>query len=166
MPYATAQNMLDRYDNRRLGQLVRDDGTEATSTQLLSDTILAAALSDAASILNSAIFRGNRYLPTDLAALTGDDQALLIRVNCDLAFGLLHRRRGFTQSEIETLAPGYKDAVLLMGRLELGDAIFNTTTAPGAGVHVTPVPLSSKITLVSSRWRYFGILNNEQFPQG
>lgn len=161
MAYATPSNLKDRYDARRLGELVRDDGTKATPAQLDADTVLQAALDDGHSLINSAALAGRRYTPSDLADLTDLDKALLIRLNCDLAYGFLLRRRGFAEGEVSRLAPGFEEALQLLQRLKNGDIVFNVESVLEAGT-MDRVVLSKNVTLVSSMSRLFGNLDIQQ----
>lgn len=133
--------MLARYDNKRLGELVRDDGTRATSAQLASDTILQAMLDDAAAMVDSAVRVGERYSTLDLTTtLTGNARLFLVRLNCDLAYGLLLQRRGFPADQLNNLAPGYTAALAQLDLLREGERIFNLTEQADKGSKITPVP--------------------------
>lgn len=158
MAYATPSDLKDRYDARRLGELVRDDGTKATPAQLNTDTVLQAALDDGHSLINAACLAGRRYTPSDLTALTALDKALLVRLNCDLAYGFLLQRRGFAEQESARLAPGFNQALQLLQRLKSGDIVFNVEAVLEAGT-MDRVVLSKNVTLVSSTSRMFGDLN-------
>lgn len=158
MSYAVPSDFLARYDNNRLGQLVRDDGTAASSTDLLTDPNLQAMLDDASGMIDAACLAGGKYFPADLTGLTGTGKALLLRLNCDLAYGLLVLRRGFTEEEASRLAPGFKLALQLLDKLREGSIVFNVTAAIKAGEPVNDV-LSSQINLVSSAYRFFGDIN-------
>lgn len=67
MSYATNQQMIVRYDARRLGQLVRDDGTVVSQTDLLGDPILSAVLDDASGLVDMVARTGERYSTDDLS---------------------------------------------------------------------------------------------------
>lgn len=177
--YATPAQLLARYDARRIGDLVADPAPGSTTsrvspTALLTDVNLAAALGDAAGMIDSAILKGGRYTPQDLADLaalsSGADNSyqLLIRVNCDLAYGLLIRRRGL---KVEDSAPGYLEALQTLQRLSDGDLVFNLSAVIAAG-RMTTHQLDLQIGLLSANVRrYFGDLdtaatnpNNPQRP--
>jgi hypothetical protein len=86
--------MLKPYDSRLLGDLVTDTGQRVQPYALLADPNLQAALDDAAGMIDAAVFVNNRYASVDLAGLTGQDLAFLLRLNSDLALILLMQRRG------------------------------------------------------------------------
>ena len=138
--YAQPSDLLARYDNRVLGDLVSDTGTRQTPTQLLTDPNLQAALNDGAGEINAAALVGERYAVTDLQALTGVDQALLIRINCDLAFYYLALRRGIPLNELQKQQ--YERATKLLGQIRAGDRIFNVAADVAAGTPDTHFPTS------------------------
>jgi len=159
MAYATTQNMLDRYDVNRLGQLVADDGVQRTKVQLLSDAVLEEMLADASGYITSALIAGNRYRPEDLATLSGDDAKLLIRLTCDIAFGLLLQRRGYPLDQIKSIAPGYLQAFAWLDRMADGQAVFNLDEARDAGrTHPEVVVARHEPLLSSTLTRVFGHL--------
>jgi phage gp36-like protein len=163
--YATPSQMLTRYDARRLGDLVVDgDKTtpRATPTQLLSDPVLAEMLADASGLIDAALLVGGRYSPADLATLAAVEAALptpsstfklLVRLTCDLAYGLLVRRRGLGMD----LAPGYAEAAALLDRLSNGELIFDVAAVVEAG-RTRVVQLSRQIGHLSTLTRVFGDL--------
>lgn len=131
MSFAQAQDLLNRFDARTVGDLVNDAGQRQTPSELLTNTVLQAMLDDASGLINAACQVGERYTQAQLAALTGTDQAILFRLNCDIAFVYLCQRRGVTP-------PGYKEAYDrssdLLAKLKQGELIFNVPGDVGVGV--------------------------------
>lgn len=158
MSYATISDLKTRYDNRRLGDLIKDDDTRATGSTLDNSTVLQAVLDDATGMIDSACLAGKRYTTDDLSGLTGTDAALLIRICCDLAYGLLVRRRGFTEQEVAKLAPGYNEAMQILRQLRLGELVFNVAAVLEAGT-MTRAIFSKNVTLLSKASRLFGDLD-------
>lgn len=164
MSYAQPSDMLARKDARRLGDLVSDTGVRVSSASLLTDPVLQAALDDAQALIDAAILRGQRYLPAELLALLPpatptSSYQLLIRLNCDLAYGLLVGRRGYSRSDTLNQAPGYEEALGMVEALADGQRIFpDITGVPQAGVGLPAVTLSQNVALVSSLTRVFGDL--------
>lgn len=158
MSYATPADLKLRYDARRLGDLVKDDNTRATAGDLDSNLNVQAALDDAQGMVDAAVLAGARYSTVDLAALTGTNKAFLLRINCDLAYGFLILRRGFTDSEMSKLAPGYAQAVKTLELLRTGERVFDIEANIEAGT-LDKVVLSKNITLVSAASRLFGDLD-------
>jgi phage gp36-like protein len=159
MSYAQPADMMARYDVRRLGDLVRDDTTRADPSSLLSDTVLQTALDDAAGEIDASVLAGQKYLPADLAGLTGTDLALLKRLNCDLAYGFLVMRRGYSAADAQAQAPGFARAQELLQLLRDGNKVFGVLANRQAGLPHT-VPASQNIRLLSGTIRrYFGLLD-------
>jgi phage gp36-like protein len=127
--YATGTDFLKRFDARTTGDLCSDDGNRVPPALLLTDPNLLAALSDASGVINSAIFQGNRYQASDIAQLTDVDLSLLIRLCCNLAFGLLMMRRGNDVTGV----PQYQEALRVLEQLKKGERIFNIQSAKDAG---------------------------------
>ena len=84
--YCLASRFFDYFDARAVADLVRDDNLPApTRVQLLDSTDTAGArvvqaLLASSGLVEAACTHGNRYLPTDLAALTGASLAHLQRI--------------------------------------------------------------------------------------
>lgn len=157
MAYATPANMKSRYDSRRLGDLVKDDGTRASESALDTDPVLAELLEDASAIIDSHVLRGDRYLQADLDALAGKDLKLLVRLTCDLAYGLLVQRRGYTASETASLAPAFASAMTYLDRLAGGELIFDVERVRQAGLPQRAV-IDKNLQLISSTRRLYGNL--------
>jgi phage gp36-like protein len=172
MSYATPAQMLNRYDDRRLGDLVRDDNTRATSAQLITGAdaaILQSMLDDGAGEIDTACLIGGRYTVADLQGLvtsftTGSSDpafhsaCVLIRINCDLAYGYLMERRGYNDAELRTQAPLYAKALDMIDKLRWGERLFAIpSTLAVDDVYVDQ--LSSQITLISANTRIFGDLS-------
>lgn len=134
MAFATAQNVVDRIDVRWLGDLIFDDNTRGTEAQVLASTRLAACLEDAAGIILAYALQGERYSREDLASLTDEGLALLIRLNVDMAATLLAEGRQVPQADIEKTIPGYGRSMAMLQQLQLGNVIFEVATAGRAGV--------------------------------
>lgn len=173
MSYATPQDLLNRYDARRIGDLINDDGTRANSTQITASAIVQVALDDAAGMMDSEALAGGRYQPSDFATLqsaaqlagpntpAASDWNLVVRLNCDLAYGYLVGRRGYSRTETLSMAPYFEEALGILARLREGDLVFNVARVIAAQVPAVDT-LSSQITLISSNMRVFGDLAN--FP--
>jgi len=172
MAYATPTHLLARYNANRLGQLVKDDGTTASSSQLLTDPNLQAALDDGAGQIEMACLAGNRYQQTDLQTLVAayglgptspqyNSGSLLVRLNCDLAYGCLVGRKGMDAATQQAMAPRSAWAESVLEQLRNGDRVFNVAINLSAG---TPsgVDLSSERTLLPQYMdRYFGDLTTD-----
>src|SRR5258708_25978 len=167
--YIVPNDMISRYNVGRLGQLVRDDGTTATATQLQTDTVLAAAMSDAEGQFQAAVYKGQRYAKVDLDALLTAYQAgptnaqyssgsFMVRVIADLAYGNLIGRKGYDAATQAAMAPRSVWVEGILEQLAQGERVFNLTAQLNAGLPVN-VDLDTERTLVSQGFsRYFGNL--------
>jgi phage gp36-like protein len=129
MSYASPSDFLKRYDARVLGDLVGDSGVRVDPSALLQNVNVQAALDDASGMIDSAVLVAQKYTPDELAALTGVDAAFLIRIVCNLAFGLLTMRRGQPTEQIEQ----YKEALAALELLRSGERVFNVLANEEAG---------------------------------
>lgn len=105
MPYATADDFLQRYDARLIGDLVSDDGSRVDAGDLPGHAVVLAVLNDASATVDAAVYVGNRYTPAQMADLSETAAAFVRRLVCDLGLIYIKRRRGRFDPE--------KDAALL-----------------------------------------------------
>ena len=175
MQYAQISDLTTRYDTRRLGDLISDNDTRQSPT---GSPILNALLLDASGLIDAACQRGQRYTPTDLLNISnGADpldptldmtgsQALLRRLVCDLAYGMLVGRRGFSGVDTDSQAARYKEAVATLELLKTGEWVFVTAGSLAAGLPQTGVVISQQINLISGIRRTFGDLGvgTNNFP--
>ena len=96
MPYAAAADMLERVDERVLQDLLSDDGTPVH--EVVGDARLTSAMSAASGRINASVMVAGLYDAAELASLTGDDLAFLKTLTCDIALGILIRRRPSPQT--------------------------------------------------------------------
>jgi phage gp36-like protein len=155
MAFASASDLVKRYDVRRIGQLVYDDGTKASPAQVAADENVQAALDDADGFIRSAVRRGERYSDDDLSGLAGTAQAFLVRLCCDLAYGLLCERRGNLTPD--GVPPGYARAMQTLDLLANGERVLEVDAALAAGKPKRAV-LSYDRQLLSETRRLFGNL--------
>lgn len=137
--YATAANILARYDSRRIAELNSDSGSPVTPTDPLSfSTPVGVAILDASSVLDAALQSGKRYSKTALTALIADTDetkgAIIRQVTCDLAYANLITRRGLPSEEIDRLVPRYKASLEWVEQLRNGNAVLDITANLAAGL--------------------------------
>ena len=132
MAYATAAQLLERYDARDIGDLVSDDDTPVPRPDLLTDGKVAAALNDASGAIDSALMVGGLYSAADLAGLTGNSQYRLICICCEIAMARLFSRRPLRWQEAYAkaleLAEGHLD------KLRCGQNTFGLPAQIAAGL--------------------------------
>jgi hypothetical protein len=135
VPYATPAQFLATYDYRPAGQLVRDDGTQAGSSDLtVPDANLQWALMEATGEIEMMASIGQRYSPTDLQNLANSNTAgaaILAKMTCDIAAEYLRERRLIPAINPY---PAYLRAQQKLDALATGGAIFPFTEAAKAGV--------------------------------
>lgn len=168
MAYATASDLLTRYDSRRVGDLVSDSG--ARDANPAASPVLAACLDDASGMIDLACMVGGRYTPTTLAAMTGNSSKALVRLACDLAYGLLVARRGYSSTDQKTMAPQYDQAQNTLELLRKGERVFDIynggdpeegsgTTATIKLIKARTLGYSNGSDMVGNAYRLFGRRN-------
>lgn len=154
--YCTPATFLLLYDAALVGALVRNNGTTATPTELLSDDRLAHALLSAAGLVESACLVGRNYDAEDLEALTGAGKALLERLVADLAMGLIRGRPGQTEAPTEH----YRAACEVLNQLRRGERIFPFLENADAGLPdvdlLTETDIEAQRRTSRIAGRYFG----------
>lgn len=128
--FAAPQDLINRYDVRLLSQLASDDGVPVSSLSLQTNPIIEAMLADATGQINLSTQVGQRYTQAELAALTGTDAAILVRLTCDLAFVYLCERRG---NKTPLYEEAFKRSQDTLDRIKSGAEIFNVPSDVGAG---------------------------------
>jgi len=128
--YATAADLINFHDVEKIGDLATDNRVRLTPLQILTDTKVAATLLRASGEVEMSCYRGGRYTPTALAALTGASAAALKGLVCDLAYYHLAKRRVPNPEN----SPGYKDAREMLVALTNGDLVFGLQQVADAGV--------------------------------
>ena len=129
--YATAAQLLERYDARDIGDLVSDTGDQASPIDLLSHPLMTTVLEDASGAVEAALLVGNRYTPSDLEGLTGNSASYLERMGCDIAMAyLLARRPGF---EPDRMKSQYELSEMHLERMRSGENVLNMTDQRDAG---------------------------------
>jgi phage gp36-like protein len=167
MSYAAPQDMLNRFDDRIVGDLTSDSGTRNSPTELLTDPILQAMLDGAAGEIDMAILVGERYTTAELAGLTGVDQQILFDLNCWLAFERLRLRRGLPLEGF----PQIETARNIIQLLREGQRVFASLPQEAAGLPTTAFPpliTYAQMNLLRDRvtWGYFTNRRLQQLPPG
>jgi phage gp36-like protein len=123
MAYATTQDLLLRYDERRVADLVSDTGTRSTNPA--ASPVAEMALEDASGMIDAACRVSGRYKSIDLLGMTGHGANLLARLCCDLAYGLLVGRRGYSSTDQKAMAPQFEFANALLDSIRKGERVFD-----------------------------------------
>lgn len=154
-PYLTAARLWLYKDTRPVRELLADDDTIPDQATAEASTVLAAALISASGEVEEYAMVGGRYLPADLAALTGNAKGRLEGLVADLAFWRLSKRRWPKMTEAEVA--GVAEAKAALQRLSAGETIFGTVEAVDAGMPSTTTldPGDDRRT-VRAASRFFG----------
>lgn len=153
--YATADDMIARYDSRTLGELVTDDGQRAEEVELSTNAKMTTALSTATGHVNAACLRGNRYTVAELEALTGESAEYLNDIVCAQAFWILWRRRPYGDDALRKAAK--EEADMALEQLRTGDMVFDVDAVKDAGIPqidtIARVTIGSQWELVADKCR-------------
>ncbi len=155
MLLAQPTDMIARFDVRLLSQLCNDTNSPVSSTGLLTDPNLNAALEDASGVVLSALYTSYKYQDTDIENLDTQSSALLTRITCDIAFIYLAQRRGY---EYEDKMPMIQDSYMLLQKLRNGERVLNVAGNEEAGLTATDyigVVEQAQVGLVTAAYRYF-----------
>jgi len=133
MPFATATDMVDRYDSETLGDLVTDNEDSLSESELLSSSKMTTALAGATGDVIAACLRGERYTRADLDGLTGDSLAYLKDITCAFAFWRLWKRKPYLGSMDDRRQSAQEDYREALDMLNRGDRVFDIDTAQQAG---------------------------------
>ena len=129
--YATSTQLLERYDANEIADLASDEGQAVTRIALLTDSKVAASLSDASGEVEAALLVGGMYTTDQLEGLTGNAAAKLVRMTCDIAMCFLYERRPLYN--VDNVAKFRELADKYLDRLRKGENVFNVAANIGAG---------------------------------
>ncbi len=132
MALATADNMLARYDERVIRDLLSDDGSKVTGS-ISSNPKLLELLESASGYVLAAASNGSNYTEAELAGLTGSAAALLADIVCMIAMVKLMRRRGNKMNH-EILREWNDSAEQYLDQLRKGQRIFPVAEHQAAGL--------------------------------
>lgn len=159
MAYADAADLIARYDSRRIGDYVSDDGTRVDEGDLATDDKVLAALETASGEVEVALQQGARYSPSELLSLTGNSLEYLKQLVCDIAFCRLYERHGWEDDDGPPEMT-FKRSQEALNRLRKGENVFNLTPQVEAGLPSLATPARVQVqrpTLMSeiARGSYF-----------
>ena len=154
--YAAGADLLERKRADTVNDLVGDDGVRLSREDLLTDTTLVTALSDASGAIDGALLAGGRYSTGDLEGLTGNSLSLLKRTCCDIAMAFLLDRN--PQVNVDEGERYQELANRYLERLRTGENIFNLAEAARAGMPTIDGPTAidyDRLQLLPERTRRF-----------
>jgi len=136
MSYATIAQLTTRYDVRKIGELISDTGSAVVPSDVLSNSIVQAALDDASARVLQFALIGQRYSEDDLNLLATNNDSALVRITCDLAMAFIVQRRLL---DINTY-PQVKEGLADLERLRNGEMMFNVARDVAVGTATTGFP--------------------------
>lgn len=170
--YATVDDLKARYRTQLLGQLATDTpGSAIAAGSLNSNTRIQSVLFDAAAQMTQAFYTAQRY-PTDTIAAfqvtdvsTGNGiDAGLIRLNCDLAVGLLYECVGVgIPDEHKYVVTSAREAVIRIGKGELTLPVLANSEA-GVGFVERPLTVNRIQYPSMATTPYFPVITDFQLP--
>lgn len=144
MAYATPAQLLSRKAYTTIGDLISDDGASLTEAQVAANARVTDALASASGAVEAAVLVAGRYTPADLASLTGNSQAYLIQLTCDIAMAYVYARKpGYSVDDFKA-AMELQDVHL--DRLRKGENIFNLAAPIDAGLPDVTLPTAQSVT--------------------
>lgn len=166
MAFASASDLVARYDERIVADLASDSGVPVTD--ISNDARIAAALDDGAGRILAACLNGQIYSEDDLDALTGSSASLLKRINCELTIVFLMGRRPekFASDEYRQ---AMESAEMYLEQLRKGERLFNVAGAKDSTVPEIDGPRVSaynRLNLLPERCRNFYPARGTRLPIG
>ncbi len=168
MAYANADDLVNRYDARTIGDLASDDGIPVAAGSFGTDPKISAALSSASGEINSAVQQAGHYTTAQLEELAGDDAEFLKQLTCDLAMArLLMRRPGkYDRDSYQGLIESARDRLDLIRK---GVNLFNIEVKKQAGQPSVDGPRAvdyNRLNLITSRARGYYPSVGSRLPIG
>jgi phage gp36-like protein len=165
MAYASAADMIERYDESLLKDLCSDDGTPATD--LNTDRKLSTAIAGASGRVNAACQVGRLYSQDTLLVLAGDAAALLKDVVCGLAMTRLFGRRPMDQDRRAGYSAQLEEWEDYLTKLRNGERIFDVAENLAASTPAVEGPTmleQQNLNLVTSRMRGYYPARSKSLP--
>ena len=167
MAYITPDDVVLRYDRRRVAELLTtNDASPVDPDDLSGNASLLELCEDASSEIDSAVTVGNRYSRDDLTTLaaSASEGAMLRRLACDLVWGNLLIFKGLGDANVNAQAPRYLEAKETLKRLNNGDLVFGLDANRDAGLPKTVIPNASSTNAPTYWNKLFGHFGNNNVP--
>jgi phage gp36-like protein len=137
--WADSTDMVKRYDNRVLSQLVTDSGNR--DMDFAVNTRLTMALNTATGRMQASFLFGGRYTVSQIDSLTGETLEFRKDICCALSWWILWRSKPWLEATSEAQRAAREDAEAYIELIKSGAAIFNIEAVVEAGkAEVTPLP--------------------------
>lgn len=153
---AAPADLLLRFDNNLIGQLVNDSSQQQTPAQLLTNNVVQAHLDDAAGFVLAALYVAYKYTPAEIAGLTATSASLLKRLTCDLAIVMICQRRGYDYGD---KFPMVGLSLEMIQQLRNGERVLDVAGNEAAGLSS-----ATRVTVVQQEQAGLVISNCRLFP--
>lgn len=150
MAFATAADLVIRFDARSIGRLASDDGAPVPPTEFASNPVINAALNDAAAQILVVLSPGRRYTEAELLAdQSASGVHYLTMINCHLAYAHLWMRRDMTEDNEKKYRSVLETAERYLDELRTGKHVLVIEDKVDAGLPRTQ-PLS--VQVIENEW--------------
>lgn len=152
---ATAQDMIDRYDEYVVGSLLTDTSSPVEFADWAANTRLVAALNTATGLVMSALAKAYRYSRSDITSgLTDESRALVVDMVCRAAFYRLWQTKPWSDAHDKLLQQLRDDYEQMMEALNNGHYILELDAAKEAGL---PTAAEGTSSVAATRGRVFRV---------
>lgn len=166
--YASYLDLVERCDERVLTDLASDDNEPEADP--VNNTKITGALDAASGMIEAACFTAELYTPDQLNALTGNAEALLKDIVCQLALVRLIRRRPekYAADDVSAMR---EEAEEYLDRLRKGERLFWSIdgTQAGAGLPTVNGPTAityARLNMLPDRTKNFYPARITRLPIG
>jgi phage gp36-like protein len=158
MGYATAEDLMKRFDVGVIGDLCQDCRTETDEYDISRSRIVAMLLDEATGQFEIAVQAGGRYTLEQMATLTGSQAEHRKRIECTIAMANLLKRR--TSDSLLDIAKRLdEEATAYLKRLQTGENVFGFLENLEASVlhheHISAATIESLNLLPARMGRFF-----------
>lgn len=158
MGYATAEDLMKRFDAGVIGDLCQDCRTESDEYDISKSKIVAMLLDEATGQFEIAVLAGGRYTLDQMATLTGSQAEHRKRIECTITMANLHKRRT-TDAMLDIAKRLDEEAAGYLKRLQSGENVFGFPENIQASVlehdHVSAATIESLNLLPARMGRFF-----------
>jgi len=166
--HATAADLIVRFDQNTIGDLLSDTGTPVAVAQFATNPKLVALLLASSGRLEAACLISKMYSVADLDGLTGNSLALKKSIVCDDVMSRLMGRRPekFGRDYVKAI----RDEVeLYITMLRKGERIFDVETVEAAGLPTVDGPSTvdyTNMNLLPDRVKNYYPGRKQRLPLG
>ena len=143
--------MINRMDVRTIGDLLSDNNTRVTPSDVLTSTLLNTLLLAASGYVELATYAGNRYTVQDLQSLP--DPSGQLEVLKDLVCARCMKKLMERRPHVLAKAPDWvAEALVLLNQLRQGERIFGFLQSASAGKDVCRLWDFPMVAVIATPW--------------